>query len=283
MTDYRVELDSYSGPLDLLMYLVRRHEIDLNNIPIAKLTEQYLEHLKLIQQIDIELVGEFLVMAATLLEIKSAMLLPKGQDINGEPDTSAGLTASDPRTELVQQLLAYKRFKDAAGELEQRRHQWSLRYPFLPLRSDHATIEESAQPLEFDLEDANVLELCEAYERVLESVGQNRPFLHEIIYDDTPIALHAEDIIDRLNRDGPMSLQDIFVGRANRSEKIGLFLATLELVRQSKILLVQDRHDHQIQLTIRSDEPNNTTEPESTTDETDASKAKETMRGQETR
>ena len=269
MADYRVELDSYSGPLDLLMYLVRRHEIDLNNIPIAKLTEQYLEHLKLIQHIDVELVGEFLVMAATLLEIKSAMLLPRGQDVSGEPDTSDVLHASDPRTELVQQLLAYKRFKDAAGELEQRRQQWALHYPFQPLRPDHATLGESAQLLEFDLEDANVLDLCEAYGRVLESVGRNRSILHEVLYDDTPIALHAEDIVDRLNREGPMSLQEMFVGRTNRGEKIGLFLATLELVRQSKIRFVQDSIDHQIQLTLRQDETDNTTDPDSPTVETD--------------
>lgn len=264
MTDYRVELDSYSGPLDLLLYLVRQHEIDLHNIPIAQLTEQYLEHLKLIQHIDVELVGEFLVMATTLLEIKSASLLPKSvSDADGSGSLTIGQQA-DPRHTLVQQLLAYKRFKDAAGQLEHRRHQWALRYPFIQVNGDTATTDH-AQPIDFDLEDTHVLDLCEAYNQVLESVGQNRPTSHEVIYDDTPIALHAEDILDRLGREGPMNLQNMFVGRGSRSEKIGLFLATLELVRQSRILLVQNDLNQQIQLTLQKDGPGLATVQDSVT------------------
>ena len=120
---YRVELDAYAGPMDLLLYLVRRHEIDLNDIPIAKLTDQYLRHLKVIETIDVENAGEFLVMAATLLEIKSAMIMPppeagEGEDSAAEGDenetSGGGASGGDPRYELVQQLLAYKRYKDAA-------------------------------------------------------------------------------------------------------------------------------------------------------------------------
>lgn len=253
MTDYRVQLDSYNGPLDLLLYLVRRHEIDLHDIPIAQLTEQYLEHLKMMDRIDVERVGEFLVMAATLLEIKSALLVPK-TDNDADPSHSLGDgDGADPRHALVQQLMAYKRFRDAATYLDERRHQWEQCYPFKQLRADPATINQ-AQPIEYDLEDANVMDLCQAYSQMLDSVGRNRLAVHEVIYDDTPVALHAEDIVDRLSREGPMSLQAMFVGRASQSEKIGLFLATLELVRRSRILLVQDEINQQIELTLQERE-----------------------------
>jgi segregation and condensation protein A len=128
--DYRVQLDAYAGPLDLLLYLVKRHEIDLNDIPVAELTEQYLNHLKVIQEIDVELAGEFLVMAATLLEVKSQMLVPQvTEDGEEAPATDSIEDPTDPRYELVQQLLAYKRFKDAAIDLEERQREWEARLP----------------------------------------------------------------------------------------------------------------------------------------------------------
>ncbi len=258
--DYRVELDAYSGPLDLLLHLVRRHEIDLHDIPITQLTQQYLEHLNLLEQIDVELVGEFLVMAATLLEIKSAMLLPQPDAQSDAETDSTNAALSDPRYELVQQLLAYKRFKDAASELARRKDAWSLRYPLMPLQTQYLTgsadngdPDESDQAIEIDLEDTDVMELLKAYCRVMESAGQ-QPTTHEVLYDDTPISLHAADIADRLRREGPLTLQEVFVGRESRSEKIGLFLAMLELVRQSKIAICQDRTDSEIRLELRQED-----------------------------
>jgi len=260
---YRVQLDNYSGPLDLLLYLVRRHEIDLHDIPIAQLTVQYLEHIKQMQQVDVEVVGDFLVMAATLLQIKSAMLLPQ---IDGQPqdadDPSGASTDSaltDPRFELVQQLLSYKQFKDAAMLLDHRLGQWQQRFPRKPAHNRHPGLDlPDDELLEFDLDDANIMDLSHAFIRMMQSVGQT-PAMHEVVYDDTPIALHAQDLVDRLQRDGSISLQEIFVGRSIRSEMIGLFLATLELVRQGQARIAQDQigdpitielipHDEHIQL-----------------------------------
>jgi segregation and condensation protein A len=169
----------------------------------------------------------------------------------------------DPRYELVQQLLAYKRYKDAADELDRRRTLWEARFPRKPARPPgerswpdpavEGASDESAEPaadwLEIDIEDANVLDLCQAYARVMETVGQP-PAVHELLYDDTPIALHAEDILDRLRRDGGLTLQEVFAGRASRSEMIGLFLATLELVRQGKIRVIQDELQEQVTLEL---------------------------------
>ena len=247
--DYRVELDTYSGPLDLLLLLVRRHEIDLNDIPIAELTDQYLRHLELLKQIDVNMAGEFLVMAATLLEIKSAMLLPRPQP--GEDETQAPGEQLDPRYELVQQLLTYKRFKDAALQLDDRRLMWQARYPLRPSHpsANRADEPDDADLIEIDLEDVHVLDLCQAFSHILESIGKGL-VEHEVVYDDTPIALHAEDILDRLQRDGPITLQQIFVGRQSRAEMIGLFLATLELVRQRRVCVRQDRIEGTISLEL---------------------------------
>ncbi len=253
--EYRVQLDAYAGPLDLLLYLVKRNEIDLNDIPVAELTEQYLDHLKLIQAIDVDKAGEFLVMAATLLEIKSQMLMPRagvGEAETDAPAEAESTSPTDPRYELVQQLLAYKRYKDAARALEQRQALWSARAP--AKASEPARPRDEAEPgsVEIDLDDVNVLDLCQAFSRILDSIGQRRE--HHVTVDDTPLALHAADIHDRLLRDGAMTLQQIFEGRTNRSELIGLFLATLELVREKKVRVLQDRIAGEIRLEPTTDE-----------------------------
>ena len=253
--DYRIELDTYSGPLDLLLLLVKRHEIDLHDIPIARLTDQYLHHLELIKTIDVNLAGEFLVMAATLLEIKSALLIPhQAESADGDEAGDMVVGRLDPRYELVQQLLAYKRFKDAAMDLSDRRQAWLARFPHKPGRLDAAHGDDGdSELIEIDLEDVHVLDLCQAFGRILSSIGQGAAH-HEVVYDDTPIALHAEDIADRLQRDGALTLQHIFVGRSSRSEMIGLFLATLELVRQRRVRVIQDTIAGQIRLELRSEQ-----------------------------
>lgn len=242
--DYRIRLDAYAGPLDLLLYLVKRHEIDLHDIPVAELTEQYLRHLEVIKQIDVDAAGEFLVMAATLVEIKSRMIIPQQAREDGEEadDPTQDIEEErDPRFELVQQLLAYKAFKDAAYALDSRAEQWEQRFPVKARAGQRPPEPENAEEKTLDLEDVHIFDLCEAFGRILETVGHLGD--HKVAYDDTPISLHAEDIHDRLKRDGPtggMTLREIFKGRSGRSEMIGLFLATLELVRQHLVTVVHD-------------------------------------------
>lgn len=241
--DYRVRLDAYAGPLDLLLYLVKRHEIDLHDIPVATLTEQYLRHLEVIKSIDVESAGEFLVMAATLVEVKSRMIIPLSLREDGDEDadpTQDIEETADPRYELVQQLLAYKAFKDAAYALNDRAQQWEDRFP-VKVKSGQRVEDDKPKEVTIDLEDVNVYDLCEAFGRILETVGHLGD--HAVTYDDTPISMHAEDIHDRLKTDGPaggLTLKEIFEGRSNKSEMIGLFLATLELVRQRLVVVLQD-------------------------------------------
>lgn len=255
---YRVELEAYAGPMDLLLYLVRRHEIDLNDIPIAKLTEQYLEHLKVIETIDVEKAGEFLVMAATLLEIKSQMIAPAAEDSDAQADATAELdelgeaASEDPRMELVRQLLAYKRYKDAAINLEQRFDQWHQRYAIAPAVKKQADHQDDAERADLELEDAHVMDLCEAFARIMDQIGQRKD--HEVTYDETPISLHAADIRDRLSREGGMSLKRMFEGRQSRGEMIGVFLALLELVRDREVAVKQDEDSDGVSLVLRDPE-----------------------------
>lgn len=249
MKDYRVKLDIYHGPLDLLLYLIRRDEIDINDIPIAQITEQYLQFIQTIERLDINLAGEFLVMAATLMEIKAALLAPIAENDEDDAGLSPVENPADPRYELIHQLLEYKRFKDAAIQLDEKRAMFNARFPrqSAPLQDDDPNTPQ------IELEDVQIWNLVAAFERIMEQVGDIAG-VHEVLVDDTPIELHVADIVDRLQRDGSMTLQQMFVGRTQRAEMIGLFLATLELVRQHRLVIKQDGPGGDISLSLRTAE-----------------------------
>jgi segregation and condensation protein A len=222
--EYRVQLDVFTGPLDLLLYLIRRDELDIQDIPIARLTEQYLEYVKLLEVLDPNAAGDFLVMASTLVELKSRALLPT-PPLEAEDE-------DDPRTVLVRQLLEYKRFKDAASALGSAADERRKRFVRRP-----ADLPQELQGLE--LEEAQVWDLLTAFGRVMSAIGQG-PGLHEVSFDDTPIEEYAILILDTLEREGPVEFQSLFVDRLNRAEIIGLFLALLELLRTQRLRAEQD-------------------------------------------
>lgn len=247
--EYRVELDIYNGPLDLLLYLIKRDELDIYDIPISRITDSYFEYVRMLRglsgqhALDINVAGDFLVMAATLMEIKSAMLLPKPPPVEGQ-ESSAAEELADPRFELVQKLLEYKRFKDSANELAQRRADHEQRFPRWPAKQDPT----SDEPPPVDLDEIQVWDLFSAFNRLMLEVGTRRPKYHEVTYDDTPIDLHAADIEDRLKRDKKLSLRQLIEGRGSKSEMIGIFLALLELVREKKILATQNETGDDIEI-----------------------------------
>ena len=227
MTEYKVSLDVYNGPLDLLLFLIRREESDIHDIPIARITQQYLEYVELLAQLDPDAVSEFLVLAATLMEVKSRTLLPT------PPPDEADDEIIDPRLELVRQLLEYKKFKDAARYLDDAGERQSQRFPRAPVLPPRA-------PDEIDLEDLDSWDLFNAFNKLLEQTGRTDP-IHQVGVDDTPIALHAEDILDSIERaGGTQKFEEIFAGRS-KAEMIGLFLALLELIRGQRIRVTQDR------------------------------------------
>lgn len=255
--DYQFALDGFCGPLDLLLYLIRRAEVDVHDIPIAQITDQYLAFLRQASDVDIDVAGEFLVMAATLVEIKSRTLAPAPREGEtggeGAPD-SIELESADPRYELVQQLLAYQKYRIASDDLEQRRIAFANRFPRRPARKDIDAAREAAEPVEIELEDAHVFDLSEAFERIMAAIDFGKFGDHMVEMDETPIALHQEDLIDRLTRSTSrrLTLQEAFEG-ATSGKRIGLFLATLELTRQRRVTVVQPEIESPIELVLNED------------------------------
>jgi len=240
--DYRVELDVYNGPLDLLLFLIRRDEVDVYDIPISRVTEQYVSYVNVLKHVDPDAVGDFLVMAATLMEIKSRMLLPSPPP---EEDTQDDF--GDPRLELVRQLLEYKSFKDAARSLDTAMQIQALKHPRVPVDALPASNE-------VDIDEVQIWDLLDAFQKVLDATGR-RSAKHEVVYDDTPIALHAADILDALQRSGGRhGFQALFAGR-DKGQMIGLFLALLELLRQRRLRAVQSAGFSTIELELLDDAP----------------------------
>jgi len=245
LADYRVDLDIFAGPLDLLLYLVRKEEVDIYDISIAKITDQYIRYIEMLKSLDIDLAGDFLVMAATLMQIKSAMLLPKS-----EPDQIEADDLSDPRTELIRQLLEYKKFKDAANLLNDAADKHKERFP----RPD--SIIEGLNPdtePQIDIDRVSVWDLLEAFASLMQATGADRAIRH--IKDDTPIDLYQIEILHRLQTEGPTSFERIFESKPNRVVMIGLFLALLELVREKLVFAKQRASLSSIYLRPLTDEP----------------------------
>jgi len=245
LADYRVNLDIFAGPLDLLLYLVRKEEVDIYDIPIAMITDQYVRYIEMLKSLDIDLAGDFLVMAATLMQIKSAMLLPQA-----EPEQMQADDLADPRAELIRQLLEYKKFKDAANLLEAVADEHKGRFA----RPD--TIIEQLKPNaepEIDIEQVSVWDLLEAFDSICKATGTPADISH--IKDDTPIDLYQIEILRRLQTEGPMSLERIFESMANRVIMIGLFLALLELIREGLVWAKQPNSSSSIYLRPLTEEP----------------------------
>jgi segregation and condensation protein A len=245
MADYRVNLEVFAGPMDLLLYLVRKEEVDIYDIPIARITEQYCAYIEMLKSLDIDVAGDFLVMAATLMEIKSAMLLPR-ESAEGQE----AIDANDPRAELIRQLLEYKKFKDAANLLDASAQEQSLR--FARPQSIIERLSPNAEP-EIDMEQVSVWDLLGAFDAIMKATGRSAEYKR--IADDTPIDLYQIEILHRLQTEGPMPFERVFEGKANRFVLLGLFLGLLELVREKLVWAEQEQSRGSIYLRPLTDVP----------------------------
>ncbi len=216
---YTVALETFHGPLDLLLYLVRRHEVDVLDIPIARLADQFLEHVRIVHAIDVEFAGEFLVMAATLMEIKSRMLLPVEAQSAQEEQT-------DPRRELVRQLLDYRKFKDAAAALEQRADSQSTRISRQEPPEPATRTAPIVKPVE-------LWDLVSAFARLMRETQSLQPAT--IAVDDTPQHIYEAQLTERVQAEGRVHFRDIFQPPFFKARLIGIFLAILELIRHHGI------------------------------------------------
>ncbi len=224
--NFRVDLDIFRGPLDLLLYLVRKHEVEVVDIPVARVTEQFLAYLAVLQHLDVNAVGDFVDMASTLIEIKSRMILPRGGEEEDELDPS--------HEDLVRRLLAYKEFRDAASILEEQSRSWRDRYPRmandLPARRPNV----AEQPIR----EVELWDLVSAFGRIArDSVASEAS---NIVYDDTPIHVYMTRIHARVKREKNLALSQLFAADMHKSTRVGIFLALLELVRDHYVLAEQN-------------------------------------------
>jgi segregation and condensation protein A len=225
--NFLVQLDRFRGPLDLLLYLVRKHELEVTEIPLSAVTDQFLEHLSVLEELDVDSVGEFLEVASVLIEIKSRSVLPR----EPEPVEEA---EDEVRDQLVQRLLDYKKYKDAASLLEDGSQQWQQRYHRLADDLPPRTFEPSEQPLQ----EVQIWDLVSALGRMVrQSQQQPSPTM---VYDETPIQVYMQHIHDRLLTEQRFSFSGIFQPGMHKSALIGIFLAALELVRNYQVAIEQD-------------------------------------------
>ncbi|MGE5303348.1 MAG: segregation and condensation protein A [Alphaproteobacteria bacterium] len=221
----RVQLEIFEGPLDLLLHLIKKNEVSITDIPIATITEQYLATLELMQNLSLDVAGEFLVMAATLIHIKSRMLLPPSEDAEEEEE------GADPRAELVRRLIEYQRFKDVAAQLEQR--EILTRDVFA---RSAAPVEEAAFP---GFREVSVFELLSALRRVLERLPKDN--VHEVTLDKITVREKMTLLLDTLRAQGQVLFDALFSAAQSRMEVIVTFLAMLELVKVRAVRIFQEQ------------------------------------------
>ena len=243
---YKVELDVYNGPMDLLLYLIKREEVDIREVEIAKIADQYLAYLDLLKALDIELAGDFLVMAATLLEIKSRSLLPRPP-----AETEEGEEEEDPRETLIRQLIEYRRFKEAAGLLDDRGREMARRFG---RQVDERLLEELVGetgeiPAHELLEGVEVWDLFTAFSEIVRTLGYTRP--REVIYDDTPVEQAVEELLARLQAEKSVLFVQLFDRTRGLGHLIAMFLAILELTRQRLVGVEQAADFQDIRLFLR--------------------------------
>ncbi|MFO0864501.1 MAG: segregation/condensation protein A [Gemmataceae bacterium] len=222
--EYKIELETFRGPLDLLLYLVKREEVDICDIPIARIAQQFQEYLNLLQLVDIEWAGEFLLMAATLMEIKSRLLLPRQEEAEQAED--------DPRLELVKQLIEYKKYKEAAVLLEEKAEKQLTRVSRQAIERPE-TPDLSQQPLRR----VELWDLVSAFGRLVRETQATAP--KQISIDDTPQQVHMDRILERLSQQETTTFRELFVPPHTRGRMLGIFLAILELIRWRQILAEQ--------------------------------------------
>jgi segregation and condensation protein A len=245
---FRISIACFDGPLDLLLFLVRRAEVDIHNIPISQITDEYLEVLRHSATVDVEMAGEFLVMAATLIEIKSRALVPPELQVDNEQEQESEENNSDPKSDLIRQLLSFQRFRTASEHLESNRLSHALRYD---ISIGISTVPEVESEPSLELDDVHLLDLSDAYEHIASSIDFTRLGEHHVAFDDIPIELCQEDLIDRLQRNAEkkITLQSTFDGLL-LAERVGMFLATLELVRLRQVSVFQEGADGSIMISL---------------------------------
>jgi len=234
-TDYKVKLEVFEGPLDLLLYLIKRDEIDIYDISIERITRQYLEYLQAFKELKIDIAGEFVVMAANLIYLKSRSLLPLDQQ---PPEEDA--EEDDPRWDLIRQLIEYKKFKEAAAQL----HDRALDQERIFTR-DGGIVVIAEAPL--PLHEVGIFQLIHAFQEVIKRVDA-REDLQEIFGERFSVSDKIEKILERVGGGTPVRFSELFGQIVSRLEIVVTFLALLELIRLNQVRALQRKMFDEIEI-----------------------------------
>ena len=243
MSEYKVKFEVFEGPLDLLLHLIRKEEVDIYEVNLTKLATQFIEYIDVMRLLDLEIAGEFLVMASTLMFIKSRELLPVDLQVQVEDEDEG----EDPRFELIRQLVAYKKFKDAAAQLQVRELEQENIYPRIPGKLDFANDRPVLRP------DVSIFDLLNAVNAILKRVNQ-RDDPRDIFEDKWSVSEKIEDLL-KLISEKPFKFSALFAGATSRSEVICTFLALLELIRLKQLVCVQSEQFSEIEITKAAPQP----------------------------
>lgn len=228
MADYKVKFEVFEGPLDLLLYLIKKEEVDIYQVNLTKLATQFIEYIETMRLLDLEIAGEFLVMAATLMYIKSRELLPKDQQVQTEGEEDE----EDPRWELIRQLVEYKKFKDAAAQLQS-----------LETRQENIFPRVAPAP-EFEPEpsapnEASIFDLLNAVNQVLKRFAEKDKDRRDIYEDQWTVSEKIEQLLKLTSERPAVRFSELFTSATSRQEVVATFLAVLELIRLKQIAAAQ--------------------------------------------
>jgi segregation and condensation protein A len=242
MSEYKVKFEVFEGPLDLLLYLVKKQEVDIYEVNLTQLATHFIEYIDVMRMLDLEIAGEFLIMASTLMYIKSRELLPVDQQVQAEEEEDG----EDPRWELIRQLVEYKKFKDAAAQLQK-----------LEERQDSVYRREAPKPV-FESEpqkpDVSIFDLINAVNTILKRVAQREGESREIFEDKWSVSEKIEMLVKLITEKSRVKFSDLFESATSRTEVVVTFLAMLELIRLRQIVCVQSDHFAEIEI-IRAEPP----------------------------
>ena len=244
MAEYKVKFEVFEGPLDLLLYLIKKQEVDIYEVNLTQLATQFIEYVELMRMLDLEVAGEFLVMAATLMFIKSRELLPKDQQVQTEGEEES----EDPRWELIRQLVEYRKFKDAAAQLQALEVRQESTYPRLPIAP---VFEADTAPRKAEVSLFDLLNAVNAILRRIETKEAPR----DIFEDRWTVSEKIEILMRRIGERSTLRFSDLFADATSRTEVVVTFLAVLELMRLKQIVAVQDADFGEIEISRALPEP----------------------------
>lgn len=236
MSEYKVKFEVFEGPLDLLLYLIKKQEVDIYQVNLTQLATQFIEYIEVMRVLDLEIAGEFLVMASTLMYIKSRELLPVDKQVEVEEEDEG----EDPRWELIRQLVEYKKFKDAAAQLGQ-----------LEERQENVYRREAPKPVfetEIPKPDVSIFDLINAVNTILKRVAQREGESREIFEDKWSVSEKIEMLAKLIAEKLRLKFSELFEGATSRTEVVVTFLAMLELIRLKQVICVQPDHFAEIEI-----------------------------------